>query len=298
MTSRKSSCSCSSNVYQNPSDWLKEPLKQNYNLSLEELKDRLAEKERGKCGVSLDDTVYVYVVTSTRVVCRGNCCEIRQEGCGPNFEGGIITLTNCKHYMRASGNLRGILKNNDKLWIAGVTTRDEKKNPLRKNFLFYLMKVDKSLSAQSFYNLWNRFNQVPNIRNVKNARNNPLGDIYQPLPNVNFNVGNRMWNPNYYYPPAQNHVHYHHCNNNAYQQNPNCWMNCHYAGCGCWVKDIGYIYNGNRPLLLVGENPFIGKKEGSKCFNSYLWTEPKIEFVCSIGRGFQMMSLRDFLRCL
>ena len=289
---------------QDPRDWENNDLlSQNYNLSLEELKGRLLKK--GACGdVSLDDIVYVYVVASTRV----NYCwcssshVITQWGCAPNFEGGIITLTNCMHYMRCLNKLKKYF-NQGKLWIAGVTTKNEDRNPLKKYFLFYLMKVDNSLGIiDSFCDIWNVFGQVPNIRSIKNACQNPLGDFYQPKPNCNFNVGNSRWDPNCYYPPRRDHPHYPsyitQCNH-RYKKNPNCWTNCNRNKNkeGCWAEDIAYYCNNqnNRPLLLVGENPFMGKKKGKKCFNSYLWSVPKIEFTCNIQRGHRTMSLRDFL---
>ncbi len=277
----KASC-VGQDIYQDYSAWLEDPLRRNLNLDLEELKGKLTEK--GVCGVSLDDIVYVYVVTTTRVAPVRNSYEIRQEGCGPNFEGGIITLTTCKHYMRSSYELKGIL-DNGKLWIAGVTSKSNKKNPLREYVLFYLMKVDSTIIANSFYDLWNQFNQVQNIRNIKDACNNPLGDLYRPKSNCNFNVGNNKWDLNCYYPPCRNHVHVVYCHN-------------------CWIKDISYCCSNNRrPLLLVGENPFMGKKKDSNNFNSYLWTEAKIKFVPNKpnkNKNFRTMklTLQEFLHRL
>ncbi len=274
---RKVSESCESALIpQDPRDWEENSLlKQNYNLNLEELKERLLEK--GVCGdVSLDDTVYVYIVRTTRVnYCWcSNSHVITQWGCAPNFEGGIITLTNCKHDMRCSSNLKSCF-NSGKLWIAGITTKDENRNPLQKNFLFYLMKVDNYYKIiDSFYDIWDIFGQVSKIRDKKDACNNPLGDLYRPKSDCNFDVGNDKWNPNCYNSPSRNHVH-----------------------SSTWKNDITYACkNGNRPLLLIGENPFIGKRKGRKCFNSYLWTVPKIEFTLDdIRQGYRKMSLKDFI---
>jgi hypothetical protein len=303
---KKSSCKSQSKDFQDPTAWENdERLKRNYNLPLEDLLNRLKEKkEEENCSVSLDDTVYVYVVQTTNVDSSYN---IYQHGCGPNFEGGIITLTNCKHPMRCSGELKKYI--NRRLWIAGVTSKDRKNNYFKKNFLFFLMNVDETVSAISFYDLWNTFgrnNQAQAIRNTKNARYNPLGDIYEPMSNCNFNVGNNRWDPNCYHPPRHDHSHYPsyitQCNH-RYRQNPNCWINCNRNKDkeGCWAEDIAYHRRrnqNNRPLLLVGENPFIGRKENSICFNSYLWTKAMIEFVCPIRRGHRVMSLKDFLYVL
>ena len=272
-----------------------ERLRPNINLPLEDLKRRLTEK--GPCGVSLDDTVYFYVVSTTSVNAN---CTIYQHGCGPNFMGGIITLTNCKHDMRCSGNLKKAFRNG-KLWVAGVTSKDKKKNSFQKRFLFFLMKVDSTIIANSFYDLWNQFNQVQNIRNIKDACNNPLGDLYRPKSNCN-----NKWDPNCYHPPRQDHVHYpdymSQCNH-RYRTNPNCWVTCgrNKKKEGCWAEDIAKYCNknkNNRPLLLVGENPFMGKKKNSSCFLSFLWTKALIELDYSINLGHRHMSLNAFLRHL
>ncbi len=266
-------CGCGNEPKGEHQDWSvwqnDERLRPNINLPLEDLKRRLT-----KCGVSLDDTVYFYVVSTTSVDVN---CTIYQHGCGPNFVGGIITLTNCMHYMRRSSNLKKAFRNG-KLWVAGVTSKAKDRNKFQKRFLFFLMKVDNTIIANSFYDLWNQFNQVQNIRNIKDACNNPLGDLYRPKSNCNFNVGNNKWNPNCYHPPRRNHVHYpdymSQCNH-RYRTNPNCWNSCgrNKKKEGCWAEDIAYYYRGNqnnRPLLLVGENPFMGKKKNSSCFLSFL----------------------------
>ena len=54
-----------------------------------------------------------------------------QKGSGPNFQGGLITLCSCKHYMRTYKAMQ------PKVWIAGFTSIRVKE----KNWLFYLMRV-------------------------------------------------------------------------------------------------------------------------------------------------------------
>ena len=299
-------CKCFSKQYQDFRDWEKdEKLKRNFNLSKEELEERFKGKAMKDCSVSLDDIVYVYVVSTTKVEFNQSTSsyEIHQYGCGPNVEGRIITLTNCKHNMRTWETLKD-LYNQSKLWIAGVTSKEKDKNTFQKYFLFYLMKVDETILGKtnhSFYDIWRVFGQVQNIRCKKNACQNPLGDLYQPRPNCNDST---KYDPNYYYPPCQDHVHYPNymtqCSH-RYRTNPNCWITCNRnkEKEGCWAEDIAYYCNSqsNHPLLLVGESPFIGKKKGKDCFNSYLWSKPMIEFHYTQFRT-KRMSLRDFLSCL
>jgi len=156
-------------------------------------------------------------------------------------------------------------------------------------FLFYLMKVDKGF--ESFLDLWNNLPQK--AKNHKNARNNKLGDLYEPKPNCN---NNTKYDPNYYYPPHQNHVH-NKCK--IYQNQPNCWSFCT-KDIGCWVKDItycrisnrkAYVHSNNskcvRPLILVGLKDL-----------SYLWSKPMVYFDCCISRKERDIPLYDFIKCL
>jgi len=120
---KENSCGCEpeEEIYQ---DWSKAyDLKR--NLSLDDLiKEMEKYKEQKSTNNCCDEIVYVYIVATATVINN----QIFQTGTAPNFEGGLITLTNCKHWMRCSKELKDYLKAN-KLWIAGVTTTNREYNP-------------------------------------------------------------------------------------------------------------------------------------------------------------------------
>jgi len=188
-------------------------LKDNLNFELSKLFDKLGDEQ---------GLVYGYVLTTIRNE-KGN---FFQNGCGPNFQGGIITLCTCKHYMRTWEKVedwKGV-------WIAGFTHLMENE----RNYLFYLMKVSRSF--RSHKQIWDA---LVSSRTAKNARINPLGDIYEPKDDISdeFNYLN-------YYPPVKNHVH------------ENCWHNdiCYEKGCG---KRMPSLLVGDPKLSFLWRHPII-----------------------------------------
>src|SRR5260370_29241064 len=82
------------------------PLAHNMNMELDTL-SRIDKRQ----GIA-----YSYVVTTV----SNRDGEFRQYGCGPNFQGGLLTICTCKGRMRTyPGVLRGT-------WIAGFTDRSER----------------------------------------------------------------------------------------------------------------------------------------------------------------------------
>lgn len=184
--------------------------KRNMNLTIDELLKRL-KKEQGRI-------VYSYVLTSV----ENNHNQFSQEGCPPNFEGGLITLCTCKALMRTWKNTSE-WKND--AWIVGFTSLDLMGD--KRNYLFYLMKVGDAF--ESFKEMWNAVSLI-SARTEKSTRVNLLGDVYEPKPDLvdKFNSSN-------YYETIKTHVH---AEAHALDR---------------WREDIEYIKKGKRPALLVGE---------------------------------------------
>jgi hypothetical protein len=181
----------------------------NLNHSLRSLKDALA-GQRGP--------VYCYVETSIALYPYG----FVQEGSGPNFQGGLITLCTCKHMMRSSLTIREW----PNCWVAGFSSRSLKPGEGR-NFLAYLMKVGQAFRSQR--DIWNA---LPNdTREAKAADRDRLGDLYRPT-----SASSDPYDPGNYMPPRSDHSH---CNSRA-----------------IWKKDIDDGHFGRRPALLVGEPAF------------------------------------------
>ena len=141
-----------------------------------------------------------------------------QEGCAPNFQGGLITLCTCKHKMRtykSSTDWSGV-------WIAGFSSVRAGGG---RQALVYLMKVERAFD--SHYDFW--FSDLMmETKQSKAANIHPLGDVYQPRSR---NID--KYNLKDYLPPYKNHVHGH--DNN-------------------WHNDIVYHRYGRPSSLLVG-NP-------------------------------------------
>ncbi len=175
----------------------------NLNLPLSRLSDCAA-------GQAL---VYSYVIASMRK--RDE--EFVQTGCGPNFQGGLITLCTCKHRMRTFLDLdrwNGI-------WLAGFTSLPTGDGA---NFLIYLMRVAQAFASQR--DLWFSTAIPAGAKRAKAAHLDRFGDIYRPR-------ARRIdpWDKDGYVPPSRNH--------------------CHAES---WEKDITYEGVGDRrPALLVGD---------------------------------------------
>lgn len=181
-------------------------LKENLDTTMNNLKGRL----RGERG-----DVYAYVLTTV----ERNSGGFVQTGSAPNFQGGLITLCTCKHFMRSWRSYdawKGV-------WIAGFTGINTVESG--GNYLFYLMRVRHAF--QSHNDLW-AWLDTP-TRAAKNATHYRCGDVYEPTPALKnpFKVSG-------YHKPCSNHIH---------------WKN------DDWHKDINYLNtNGKRrPALLVGD---------------------------------------------
>ncbi len=157
--------------------------------------------------------VYSYVIASM----RGHNGEFVQTGCGPNFQGGLITLCTCKHRMRTfmdPDRWNGI-------WIAGFTSLPTGDGV---NSLIYLMRVAHAF--ESHRDLWFSTAIPAGAKRAKAAHLDPFGDIYKPR-------ARRIdpWDKDRYVPPSRNH--------------------CHVKG---WARDIAYEGVGaRRAALLVGD---------------------------------------------
>jgi hypothetical protein len=162
--------------------------------------------------------VYSYVVTSI----KNQKGHFVQTGCGPNFQGDLITLCTCK------GQMRTYLPT-DKwigVWVAGFTNIEAGGN---RNALVYLMKV--LYSFESHFDLWYSATIPEKSKQTKNARLNELGDVYEPQPE---SVRGGQFNVQSYYAPHPNHPH---------------------AADDRWHKDIDDTgsQTGLRPALLAGD---------------------------------------------
>ena len=163
--------------------------------------------------------VYAYTLTSVKVR-QG---QFIQDGSGPNFRGGYISLCTCKHKDRASApprDCRGIANPDDPwegVWVAGLCSLKE----ARPRSLFYLMLVGQTFASHAA--CWRALSHPL----AKSAHRNKFGDIYEPLPAAE----DSPWSARSYMPHLHNHCH----------------------GSAGRKKDIEVSYHGRHPRLLVGD---------------------------------------------
>jgi hypothetical protein len=180
------------------------------NLSLGELREIIGDTQA---------TVYSYIVATV----KNPEGRFIQTGSAPNFQGDVISLCTCKHYMRTFLDV-GQWPNT---WIAGFTgTRVGNK----RNVLFYLMKV--KYAFESHYDLWYSEEVPDTVKQAKLADENRFGDVFQPrsMPIDK----NDEFDFEHYHPPVADHVHA-----------PKDW----------WHKDINYEkgVGGRKAALLIGD---------------------------------------------
>lgn len=189
---------------------------------------QIIEKALGRNAV-----IYAYVMTS---VTKENGL-LKHDGCGPNIEGGVITLCTCKHHMRSAGHWLEDSKRASNKWVAGFTD-----NKAGGNVLFYLMKINEVYESHA--DLWRAFLQQgrKKILDVKNTTKNPFGDVYQPK-NIGKCISEIRYEQESYEYPIAGHAHEE-----------------------AWREDVNYEgYGKQQAALLVGESA-----------NSFVWTKETV----------------------
>lgn len=173
------------------------------NLGLGALRARVGEQ---------NGEAHCYVVASVYT----ECGRFVQGGCGPNFQGGLITLCTCKHRMRARMDGQSWV---DK-WVAGFSGINTVGDGAR--YLVYLMRVGQVAASQS--ELWHAL--PDEVREAKAADTHKHGDLYRPC-----HALGAEFDPRSYTPPHADHVH---------------------ASGNAWHNDIAYSRRSRRmPALLV-----------------------------------------------
>ncbi|CAN5504434.1 hypothetical protein BH10BAC5_BH10BAC5_15790 [soil metagenome] len=195
--------------------------------------------------------VFYYILKSVKNINHS----LVQIGTGPNIEGEVISLCTCKHKNRTSENIK------EGSWIAGISNKEN------GNFLFYLMKIQKTFQNQkNLYEYYLKNNLYKSIK-IKDANKNNYGDLFIPLRNIK-----DPYNPlNYTF------------NNKEH---------CHFEG-NEWYDDImKYELNvfGKKYLkehkLLLGNSSL-----------SFVWTKGDLKYdnELTLKRQNPLISLHDFL---
>ena len=87
---------------------------------------------------------------------------------GPNWQGGVMTLTTCKHFMRTTR------EDWVGAWLAAFTPKID-----GENYLLSLMQVHQQFESNYALGVYLRAHR-PDVYAAKRTDKNPLGDIYHP----------------------------------------------------------------------------------------------------------------------
>ena len=155
----------------------------------------------------------------------------KQTRSGPNWEGGILTLSTCKHYMRTTNTEW------EGTWLAGFTP----KVGCGENYLLFLAQIEHVFNSNYELGDWMQ-QKFPTTYEMKNARKNPFGDIYPPKKDW-LNLQERYDPKNYYVPHG--HVR---------MEMDKKW------GVPKWHKDIDYEAKDRRPKCFVFKSVKLFKK--------------------------------------
>lgn len=185
------------------------PLAENMNKTLQKLKENIGD-DRG--------ITHTYVCKSFVKKPGDSSNSFYQDGCTPNFEGGLLTYTACRRDIQA----RNTAEDWKGQWLAGFTSKKRQGD----YYLAFLMKFSEAY--ESFTDIWENLDS--SIRSAKNACFHRLGDLYEPK----FEGLELKWDPRYYHPPVKGHVHL--------KKNT-------------WYKDINYFHKtwNRRSCQLIGD---------------------------------------------
>lgn len=157
---------------------------------------------------------------------------------GPNWLGGILTMTTCKHRLRS---FKTPEEWEQGYWLAGFTPKID-----GENYLLYLARVHKAASSMVEMYGFLKYHH-PEALERKLAHKNPVGDIYKPR---NIKKSLDWFDPdNYVYPKG--HVR----EQETYKD-----------GTPKWHRDIDYTgAGGKRHALFLYNNVCLFNKPMVKC---------------------------------
>jgi hypothetical protein len=181
----------------------------------------------------LGNIATVYVYTHHEIYMDGG--ELMQSRSGPNWEGGIVTLATCKHFMRTYRNFGA------GVGVVGVTNKLE-----QENWLLYAGVVDKVFPSN--YDLGQYlYRHHCEAYKAKLMTTNRLGDIVESFGDLAY--AERYDKGNYIEPCAN------HCR--AEELDPN--------GNPKWYKDIEYAVRGRVPQCCTLEPFLLNTSPGLVC---------------------------------
>lgn len=150
----------------------------------------------------------------------------------PNWDGGLVTYSTCKHYMRTANRptWKGV-------WLAGLCPKD-----CADNTVLFVGKV--SAQFEGNYHLSSYLlDHAPEVRETKLALTNPRGDVYTPLRKL---YGADRYD-HYNYEPPQNHTR----SVEFYKKSPGSTSDRPDGKVPKWWRDMEYVAHGRQPPSFI-----------------------------------------------
>jgi hypothetical protein len=207
-------------------------LARNMNLDLAKLKSKICFEQA---------EAYCYVVATI----KNSNGHFLQTGSAPNFQGDLVSLCTCKHFMRTFMDTEDWAGK----WIAGFSGVTAGNG---NNVLVYLMKVGHAFKSQQ--SLWFSNEVSEEARQAKLAQVSKFGDIYQPLNQISDPFAIQS-----YIHPIENHVH---VENNEWHNDIN-YEGCKGRKAALLIGDIDYSFLWNKPMIFYKGCLHRGQKKGN-----------------------------------
>jgi hypothetical protein len=205
-------------------------LADNMNLDLKKLKERI---------IFGQAEVYCYVIATI----KNSNGHFLQTGSAPNFQGDLISLCTCKHFMRTFMDTEDW----EGKWIAGFSGVAAGNG---NNVLVYIMKVGHAFKSQQ--SLWFSDEISEEAKQAKIAQVSQFGDIYEPLNEISDPFAILS-----YKNPVKNHVH---AENNGWHKDIN-YEGCKGRKAALLVGDKDYSFLWDEPLIYYKESLHRGQKK-------------------------------------
>jgi hypothetical protein len=202
----------------------------NMNLGFAELNTKICSEQT---------KVYCYVVATI----KNQNGYFFQTGSAPNFQGDMVSLCTCKHFMRTFMDAEDWVEK----WIAGFSGVAAGNGD---NALVYLMKV--RYAFKSHMSLWFSDEIPEETKQAKLAQTSKFGDIYQPK----YQMSDEFAVQSYIH-PVESHVH---CKNNGWHNDIN-YEGCKGRKAALLIGDPEYSFLWNQPMIYYKGHLHRGQKK-------------------------------------
>jgi len=183
--------------------------------------------------------VYCYVVATI----KNQNGHFFQTGSAPNFQGDMVSLCTCKHFMRTFMEIEDW----EGKWIAGFSGVVAGNG---NNVLVYLIRVGHAF--KSHMSLWFADEISDETKQAKSAQISKFGDIYKPKDQIS-----NEFSAQSYFHPIEGHVH---CNNDGWHNDIN-YEGCKGRNAALLIGNPDYSFLWNQPMIYYKGHLHRGQKK-------------------------------------